>query len=215
MMEGINMSYLIPMVVEQTNRGERSYDIYSRLLKDRIIFLGGAIDDNVANVVVAQLLFLEAEDPEKDVFIYINSPGGSITAGMAIYDTMQYIRPDVQTICIGMAASMGAFLLAAGTKGKRAALPNAEILIHQPLIAGGGLSGQATEIEIHAKQLLKTKNKMNRILAERTGQPLDKVEQDTDRDYYMSAEEAKEYGIVDRVQENAALPEQKKKNPLK
>ncbi|MCM1566451.1 MAG: ATP-dependent Clp endopeptidase proteolytic subunit ClpP [Candidatus Dehalobacter alkaniphilus] len=209
------MSYLIPMVVEQTNRGERSYDIYSRLLKDRIIFLGGAIDDNVANVVVAQLLFLEAEDPEKDVFIYINSPGGSITAGMAIYDTMQYIRPDVQTICIGMAASMGAFLLAAGTKGKRTALPNAEILIHQPLIAGGGLSGQATEIEIHAKQLLKTKNKMNRILAERTGQPLDKVQQDTDRDYYMSAEEAKEYGIVDRVLEKAALLEQKKKNPLK
>jgi ATP-dependent Clp protease protease subunit len=215
MMEGINMSYLIPMVVEQTNRGERSYDIYSRLLKDRIIFLGGAIDDNVANVVVAQLLFLEAEDPEKDVFVYINSPGGSITAGMAIYDTMQYIRSDVQTICIGMAASMGAFLLAAGTKGKRTALPNAEILIHQPLIAGGGLSGQATEIEIHAKQLLKTKNKMNRILAERTGQPLDKVEQDTDRDYYMSAEEAKEYGIVDRVLEKAALLEQKKKNPLK
>ncbi|NBJ14306.1 MAG: ATP-dependent Clp endopeptidase proteolytic subunit ClpP [Dehalobacter sp. 4CP] len=209
------MSYLIPMVVEQTNRGERSYDIYSRLLKDRIIFLGGAIDDNVANVVVAQLLFLEAEDPEKDVFLYINSPGGSITAGMAIYDTMQYIRPDVQTICIGMAASMGAFLLAAGTKGKRTALPNAEILIHQPLIAGGGLSGQATEIEIHAKQLLKTKNKMNRILAERTGQPLDKVQQDTDRDYYMSAEEAKEYGIVDRVLEKAALLEQKKKNPLK
>ncbi|AHF10919.1 MULTISPECIES: ATP-dependent Clp endopeptidase proteolytic subunit ClpP [Dehalobacter] len=209
------MSYLIPMVVEQTNRGERSYDIYSRLLKDRIIFLGGAIDDNVANVVVAQLLFLEAEDPEKDVFVYINSPGGSITSGMAIYDTMQYIRPDVQTICIGMAASMGAFLLAAGTKGKRTALPNAEILIHQPLIAGGGLSGQATEIEIHAKQLLKTKNKMNRILAERTGQPLDKVEQDTDRDYYMSAEEAKEYGIVDRVLEKAALLEQKKKNPLK
>ncbi|MEI5986973.1 MULTISPECIES: ATP-dependent Clp endopeptidase proteolytic subunit ClpP [Dehalobacter] len=214
-MEGTNMSYLIPMVVEQTNRGERSYDIYSRLLKDRIIFLGGAIDDNVANVVVAQLLFLEAEDPEKDVFVYINSPGGSITSGMAIYDTMQYIRPDVQTICIGMAASMGAFLLAAGTKGKRTALPNAEILIHQPLIAGGGLSGQATEIEIHAKQLLKTKNKMNRILAERTGQPLDKVEQDTDRDYYMSAEEAKEYGIVDRVLEKAALLEQKKKNPLK
>jgi ATP-dependent Clp protease protease subunit len=215
MMEGINMSYLIPMVVEQTNRGERSYDIYSRLLKDRIIFLGGAIDDNVANVVVAQLLFLEAEDPEKDVFLYINSPGGSITAGMAIYDTMQYIRPDVQTICIGMAASMGAFLLAAGTKGKRTTLPNAEILIHQPLIAGGGLSGQATEIEIHAKQLLKTKNKMNRILSERTGQPLEKVQQDTDRDYYMSAEEAKEYGIVDRVLEKAALLEQKKKNPLK
>jgi len=197
------MSYLIPMVIEQTNRGERSYDIYSRLLKDRIIFLGGPINDTVANLVVAQLLFLEAEDPEKDIYLYINSPGGSINAGMAIYDTMQYIRSDVQTICIGTAASMGAFLLAAGTKGKRIALPNAEILIHQPLIAGGGLSGQATEIEIHAKQLMKIKDKLNRILAERTGQPLEKIERDTDRDYYMSAEEAKEYGIIDHIIEKA------------
>lgn len=195
------MSYLIPMVVEQTNRGERAYDIYSRLLKDRIIFLGGPIDDSVANVVVAQLLFLEAEDPEKDVFLYINSPGGSITAGMAIYDTMQYIRPDVQTICIGMAASMGAFLLAAGTKGKRIALPNSEILIHQPLVAGTGLAGQATEIEIHARQLIRVKERMNRILAEKTGQPVEKIEKDTDRDYFMTAEEAKEYGLVDQVLE--------------
>jgi ATP-dependent Clp protease protease subunit len=209
------MSYLIPMVVEQTNRGERSYDIYSRLLKDRIIFLGGPIDENVANVIVAQLLFLEAEDPEKDVFLYINSPGGSITAGMAIYDTMQYIRADVQTICVGMAASMGAFLLAAGAKGKRIALPNAEILIHQPLIAGSGLSGQATEIEIHAKQLLKIKEKLNKILAEKTGQPLDRVERDTDRDYYMSAEEAKEYGIVDKILEKAVSQDSKKKSSLK
>lgn len=209
------MSYLVPMVVEQTNRGERSYDIYSRLLKDRIIFLGGPIDETVANLVVAQLLFLEAEDPEKDVFLYINSPGGSITAGMAIYDTMQYIRADVQTICVGMAASMGAFLLTAGTKGKRIALPNAEILIHQPLIAGSGLSGQATEIEIHAKQLLKIKDKLNRILAERTGQPLERVERDTDRDYYMSAEEAKEYGIIDQILEKALPPDAKKKNPLR
>lgn len=208
------MSYLIPMVVEQTNRGERSYDIYSRLLKDRIIFLGGVINDSVANLIVAQMLFLEAEDPEKDVFLYINSPGGSITAGMAIYDTMQYIRPDVQTICIGTAASMGAFLLAAGAKGKRTALANAEILIHQPLIAGGGISGQATEIEIHAKQLLKIKNKLNRILAEKTGQPLERVEKDTDRDYYMSAEEAKEYGLVDQVLEKAPT-DQRKKNLLK
>ena len=207
------MSYLIPMVVEQTNRGERSYDIYSRLLKDRIIFLGGPINEDVANVVVAQLLFLEAEDPEKDVYLYINSPGGSITAGMAIYDTMQYIRSDVQTICIGMAASMGAFLLAAGAKGKRTALPNAEILIHQPLIGGSGLSGQATEIEIHAKQLLKIKSKLNRILSERTGQPIDRVERDTERDYYMSADEAKEYGILDQVLEKAMV--EKKKNPLK
>lgn len=205
------MSYLVPMVVEQTNRGERSYDIYSRLLKDRIIFLGGPIDETVANLVVAQLLFLEAEDPEKDVFLYINSPGGSITAGMAIYDTMQYIRADVQTICIGMAASMGAFLLAAGAKGKRIALPNSEILIHQPLIAGSGLSGQATEIEIHAKQLLKIKSKLNTILAERTGQPLDRVEKDTDRDYYMSAEEAKEYGLVDQILEKAVAQDPKKK----
>ena len=195
------MGYLVPMVVEQTNRGERSYDIYSRLLKDRIIFLGGGIDDDVANLIVAQLLFLEAEDPEKDIFLYINSPGGSVTAGMAIYDTMQYIRADVHTICIGMAASMGAFLLAAGAKGKRTALPNAEVLIHQPLIGGHGLSGQATEIEIHAKQLLRTKAKLNRILAERTGQPLEKVENDTERDRYLTAEEAKEYGIVDEVLE--------------
>lgn len=207
------MSYLIPMVVEQTNRGERSYDIYSRLLKDRIIFLGGPINEDVANVVVAQLLFLEADDPEKDVYLYINSPGGSITAGLAIYDTMQYIRSDVQTICIGMAASMGAFLLAAGAKGKRTALPNSEILIHQPLIAGSGLSGQATEIEIHAKQLLKIKGKLNKILAERTGQPLENIERDTDRDFYMSAIEAKEYGIVDQVLDKAIVD--KKKNTLK
>ncbi len=204
------MSYLIPMVVEQTNRGERSYDIYSRLLKDRIIFLGGPIDDTVANVIIAQLLFLEAEDPEKDVFLYINSPGGSITAGLAIYDTMQHIRPDVQTICVGMAASMGAFLLAAGTKGKRAALPNSEILIHQPLIAGSGLSGQATEIEIHARQLLKIKGKLNTILSERTGQPLDRIERDTDRDYYMSSEEAKEYGIIDNIFEKPPVDAKKK-----
>ena len=200
------MGYLVPMVVEQTNRGERSYDIYSRLLKDRIIFLGGAIDDDVSNLVVAQMLFLEAEDPEKDINLYINSPGGSITAGMAIYDTMQYIRSDVRTICIGMAASMGAFLLASGAKGKRVALPNSEVSIHQPLIGGHGLSGQATEIEIHAKQLLRTKAKMNKILAERTGQPIEKVERDTDRDYYMTAEEAKEYGLVDQVLEKLESP---------
>jgi len=197
------MGYLVPMVVEQTSRGERSYDIYSRLLKDRIIFLGGAIDDDVSNLIVAQLLFLEAEDPEKDINLYINSPGGSITAGMAIYDTMQYIRCDVRTICIGMAASMGAFLLTAGTKGKRVALPNSEILIHQPLIGGHGLSGQATEIEIHTKHLLRTKAKMNKILAEKTGQPIEKIEKDTERDYYMTAEEAKDYGLVDQVQEKS------------
>lgn len=197
------MGYLVPMVVEQTSRGERSYDIYSRLLKDRIIFLGGGIDDDVSNLIVAQMLFLEAEDPEKDINLYINSPGGSITAGMAIYDTMQYIRSDVRTICIGMAASMGAFLLAAGAKGKRVALPNSEVLIHQPLIGGHGLSGQATEIEIHARHLLRTKAKMNKILAEKTGQPLEKVEKDTDRDYYMTAEEAKEYGLVDQVLEKS------------
>lgn len=197
------MGYLIPMVVEQTNRGERSYDIYSRLLKDRIIFLGGGIDDDVANLVIAQMLFLDAEDPEKDIFLYINSPGGSVTAGMAIYDTMQYVRSDVNTICIGMAASMGAFLLASGAKGKRTILPNAEVLIHQPLIGGHGISGQATDVEIHAKQLLRTKAKLNRILAERTGQTLEKIEADTDRDRYLSAEEAKEYGIVDEVLEKA------------
>lgn len=193
------MGYLVPMVVEQTNRGERAYDIYSRLLKDRIIFLGGAIDDDVANLIVAQLLFLEAEDPEKEIFLYINSPGGSITAGMAIYDTMQYIRPDVHTICVGLAASMGAFLLAAGAKGKRTALPNSEVLIHQPLIGGHGLSGQATEIEIQTRQLLRTREKMNRILAERTGQTIEKISADTDRDRYMTAEEAREYGLVDEV----------------
>lgn len=205
------MGYLVPMVVEQTSRGERSYDIYSRLLKDRIIFLGGAIDDDVSNLIVAQMLFLEAEDPEKDINLYINSPGGSITAGMAIYDTMQYIRSDVRTICIGMAASMGAFLLAAGAKGKRVALPNSEVLIHQPLIGGHGLSGQATEIEIHARQLLRTKAKMNKILAEKTGQPLDKVERDTERDYYMTAEEAKEYGLVDQVLEKSEQTKETKK----
>jgi ATP-dependent Clp protease protease subunit len=205
------MGYLVPMVVEQTSRGERSYDIYSRLLKDRIIFLGGAIDDDVSNLIVAQMLFLEAEDPEKDINLYINSPGGSITAGMAIYDTMQYIRSDVRTICIGMAASMGAFLLAAGEKGKRVALPNSEVLIHQPLIGGHGLSGQATEIEIHAKQLLRTKAKMNKILAEKTEQPLEKIENDTERDYYMTAEEAKEYGLVDQVQEKAEQTKETKK----
>lgn len=205
------MGYLVPMVVEQTNRGERSYDIYSRLLKDRIIFLGGAIDDDVSNLIVAQMLFLEAEDPEKDINLYINSPGGSITAGMAIYDTMQYIRSDVRTICIGMAASMGAFLLAAGAKGKRVALPNSEVLIHQPLIGGHGLSGQATEIEIHARQLLRTKAKMNKILAEKTGQPLEKVEKDTERDYYMTAEEAKEYGLLDQVLEKSEMTKETKK----
>jgi len=205
------MGYLVPMVVEQTNRGERSYDIYSRLLKDRIIFLGGAIDDDVSNLIVAQMLFLEAEDPEKDINLYINSPGGSITAGMAIFDTMQLIRSDVRTICVGMAASMGAFLLTAGAKGKRVVLPNAEVLIHQPLIGGHGLSGQATEIEIHAKQLLRTKAKMNKILSERTGQPLEKIEKDTERDYYMTAEEAKEYGLVDQILEKQEPTNETKK----
>lgn len=190
------MSSLIPMVVEQTNRGERAYDIYSRLLKDRIIFLGSPINDAVANTVIAQLLFLTAEDPEKDVSLYINSPGGSITAGMAIYDTMQYIKPDVSTICVGMAASMGAFLMAAGAKGKRFALPNSEIMIHQPL---GGAEGQASDIEIRAKRILKMKDKLNHILAERTGQPLERIEKDTDRDYFMSADEAKNYGIIDKI----------------
>ncbi|EHL04277.1 ATP-dependent Clp endopeptidase, proteolytic subunit ClpP [Desulfitobacterium hafniense DP7] len=194
------------MVIEQTNRGERSYDIYSRLLKDRIIFLGGPVTDDVANLVVAQMLFLEAEDPEKDIFLYINSPGGSISAGMAIYDTMQYIRADVHTICVGLAASMGAFLLTAGAKGKRQALPNAEILIHQPLIGGGGISGQATEIEIHAKHLLRVKERMNRILAERTGQTIERIEADTDRDRYMTADEAKEYGLIDEVLEKPNQP---------
>lgn len=190
------MSFLVPMVVEQTNRGERAYDIYSRLLKDRIVFLGSAIDDMVANLVNAQLLFLEAEDPDKDISLYINSPGGSITSGLAIYDTMQYIRPDVSTICIGMAASMGAFLLAAGQKGKRFATPNAEVMIHQPW---GGTQGQATDIEIRARQILKQKAKLNEILAERTGQKLEKIQADVERDYFMTAAEAQEYGLIDEV----------------
>jgi ATP-dependent Clp protease, protease subunit len=187
---------LVPTVIEQTNRGERAYDIYSRLLKDRIIFLGTAINDQVANIVVAQLLFLAAEDPDKDINIYINSPGGSITAGMAIYDTMQFIKPDVSTICIGMAASMGAFLLCAGAKGKRFALPNSEVMIHQPL---GGAQGQATDIEISAKRILRMRDHLNSIMAERSGQPIEKVERDTDRDNFMSALEAKEYGLIDEV----------------
>jgi ATP-dependent Clp protease protease subunit len=187
---------LIPTVIEQTNRGERAYDIYSRLLKDRIIMLGSAIDDNVANSIVAQLLFLQAEDPEKDISIYINSPGGSITAGMAIYDTMQYIKPKVSTICIGMAASMGAFLLAAGEKGKRFALPNSEVMIHQPL---GGTQGQASDIQIHAKRIIEMRESLNRILAERTGQPLEVIERDTDRDNFMIAAKAQEYGLIDKV----------------
>ncbi|MGE5380300.1 MAG: ATP-dependent Clp endopeptidase proteolytic subunit ClpP [Methylocystaceae bacterium] len=190
------MSYLVPMVVEQTNRGERSYDIYSRLLKDRIVFLGSQVDDQVADLIIAQLLFLEAEDPDKDIHLYINSPGGSITSGMAIFDTMQYIRPDVSTICVGMAASMGAFLLAAGAKGKRFALPNSEIMIHQP---AGGTQGQATDIEIHARRIIKMKEQLNRILAERTGQSLEAIARDTERDHFMTAEEAKQYGIVDEV----------------
>ncbi|PTF82309.1 ATP-dependent Clp endopeptidase proteolytic subunit ClpP [Staphylococcus chromogenes] len=187
---------LIPTVIETTNRGERAYDIYSRLLKDRIIMLGSAIDDNVANSIVSQLLFLQAQDAEKDIYLYINSPGGSVTAGFAIYDTIQHIKPDVQTICIGVAASMGSFLLAAGAKGKRYALPNAEVMIHQPL---GGAQGQATEIEIAANHILKTRAKLNKILSERTGQPIEKIEKDTDRDNFLTADEAKEYGLIDEV----------------
>ena len=188
---------LIPMVVEQTNRGERAYDIYSRLLKDNIIFLGTPIDDNVANVVTAQLLFLEAEDPERDIHLYINSPGGSISAGMAIYDTMQYIRPNISTICIGQAASMGALLLAAGTPGKRFALPNSRILIHQPSMSG--LAGQATDIDIHAKEILRLREAMNRILSKHTGQNIERIEKDVERDYIMTADQAKDYGVVDQV----------------
>ncbi|MFD1677337.1 ATP-dependent Clp endopeptidase proteolytic subunit ClpP [Alicyclobacillus fodiniaquatilis] len=187
---------LIPYVVEQTSRGERSYDIYSRLLKDRIVFLGTAIDDDVANAVVAQLLFLAADDPEKDIQMYINSPGGSVSAGLAIYDTMQHIKPAVSTMCVGMAASMGAVLLTAGEKGKRYALPNSEVMIHQPL---GGARGQASDIEIHAKHILKTREKLNKILSDRSGQPLERVERDTDRDNFLSAAEAKEYGLIDEV----------------
>ena len=187
---------LVPVVVEQTGRGERSYDIYSRLLKDRIIFLGDEVNDATAGLIVAQLLFLEADDPDKDIHLYINSPGGSITAGMAIYDTMQYIKPDVNTICIGMAASMGAFLLAAGAKGKRFALPNSEVMIHQPL---GGFQGQASDIKIHAAHMEKTKRTINRILSENTGMPIETIEKDTDRDNFMSAEEAKKYGLIDEI----------------
>ena len=190
------MSYLVPMVVEQTSRGERSYDIYSRLLKDRIILLGDEVNNMTANAIVAQLLFLEAEDPEKDIYLYINSPGGSVTAGMAIYDTMNYIKPDVSTVCLGMAASMGAFLLAAGAKGKRFALPNSEIMIHQP---SGGARGQATEIEIAAKNILRTRERLNNILANNTGKPVEQVAIDTERDNFMTAEEALEYGLVDKV----------------
>jgi len=190
------MSNLVPIVVEQTNRGERAYDIYSRLLKDRILFIGGPIDDYVANLVIAQMLFLEAEDPEKDIHLYINSPGGVVTAGMAIYDTMQYVKPDVSTICLGQAASMASFLLAAGAKGKRYALPYARIMIHQPL---GGVQGQATDIDIHAREILKMKDTLNELLSRHTGQPKERIEKDTERDFFMSSQEAKEYGIIDEV----------------
>ena len=194
------MAY-VPIVVEQTSRGERAYDIWSRLLKDNVIFLGQAIDDWVANLIIAQMLFLEAENPEKDISIYINSPGGSITAGLAIYDTMQYVKPGIQTLCVGQAASMAAVLLAAGTKGKRFALPNSRVVIHQPLIMGGGLSGQATEIDIHAKDIMRMRHRMNEILAKHTGQNVDKIERDTDRDYILQADQAVEYGLVDQVME--------------
>jgi ATP-dependent Clp protease protease subunit len=196
---------LVPMVVEQTNRGERAYDIYSRLLKDRIIFLGGPVDDTVANLIVAQMLFLESEDPDKDIHLYINSPGGVVTAGLAIYDTMQYIKPDVSTICLGLAASMGALLLAAGAKNKRYALPYARIMIHQPL---GGARGQATDIEIHAKEILRLREIGNEILVRHTGQPRDKVQQDTERDFFLSAEDAREYGLIDKV----IFPRDEKRN---
>ena len=190
------ISQYIPIVVEQTGRGERAYDIYSRLLRDRLVILGSPIDDHVSNLIVAQLLFLEAEDPEKDIFLYINCPGGIVTAGLAIYDTIQYIKPDIVTICLGQATSMGAVLLAAGAKGKRFALPHARIMIHQPL---GGFQGQATDIEIHAREILRLKTILNQILSKHTGQPLEKIEKDTDRDFFMSAQEAKEYGIIDKV----------------
>ena len=187
---------MVPMVIEQSGRGERAYDIYSRLLRERVIFLVGPVNDMTANLVVAQLLFLESENPDKDNSLYINSPGGSVSAGMSIFDTMQFIKPDVSTLCIGMAASMGAFLLSAGAKGKRFSLPNSKIMIHQPL---GGAQGQATDIEIHAREILKTREQLNRILAERTGQPLEKIQNDTERDYFMSAEEAQTYGLIDQV----------------
>lgn len=190
------MSYLVPMVVEQTNRGERAYDIYSRLLKDRIIFLGSAIDDNVANTVIAQMLFLEAEDPDKDIWLYINSPGGAVHAGLAIYDTMQYIRPEINTVCMGLAASMGAVLLTAGTAGKRFSLPHARVMIHQPL---GGVQGQAADIAIHAQEIIRTREILNEIIAKHTKQPIERIQKDTDRDFFMSAKDAQEYGIVDEV----------------
>jgi len=193
------MMQLVPMVVEQTNRGERAYDIFSRLLKDSIIFIGTPIDDQIANLVIAQMLFLEAEDPDKDIQLYLNSPGGSITAGMAIYDTMQFIKPDVQTICIGQAASMAAVLLAAGAKGKRFSLPNSRIVIHQPLIMGSGIAGQATDIDIAAREILRMRERINEILVLHTGQPAKRIQDDTDRDYIMSADQGKEYGIIDDV----------------
>lgn len=197
----IENNYLVPTVIEQSGRGERAFDIYSRLLKERIIFLVGPVDDHTANLVVAQLLFLESENPDKDIFLYINSPGGSVSAGMSIYDTMNFIKPDVSTLCLGQAASMGAFLLSAGAKGKRFALPNSRIMIHQPLISGG-LGGQASDIEIHAKELLKLKAKLNQLLAEHCGRTLDELERDTDRDHFMSAEEAQSYGLIDQVLSN-------------
>ncbi len=187
---------LIPYVIEQSQRGERAFDIYSRLLRDRIVFLGNTIDDDIANLIIAQLLFLEAEDPEKDIHLYINSPGGSVTSGLAIYDTMQYVRPDVSTICLGQAASMAGWLLASGAKGKRMALPNSRIMIHQPM---GGIQGQATDIDIHAREILKLRERMNEILAHHTGRTVDQIARDTERDYYMSGDEAKEYGLIDRV----------------
>lgn len=198
MMLDIHNNHLVPTVIEQSGRGERAFDIYSRLLKERIIFLVGPVDDHTANLVVAQLLFLESENPDKDIYFYINSPGGSVTAGMSIYDTMKFIKPDVQTLCLGQAASMGAFLLSAGTKGKRFALPNSRIMIHQPLISGG-LGGQASDIEIHARELLKLKEKLNKILANHTGKSIEEVARDTDRDNFMSAQEAMEYGLIDKV----------------
>jgi len=200
---------LIPMVVEQSARGERSYDIYSRLLKDRIIFIGDSLQDGVANIIIAQLLFLESEDPDKDINLYINSPGGVITSGLAIYDTMQYIKPDVATICMGQAASMGALLLAAGSKGMRYALPNAKVMIHQPL---GGMQGQATDIDIHSREILKTRDVLNQILARHTGQDIKRIKKDTERDFFMTSEEARQYGIVDKIITTREMQNEKKKN---
>lgn len=199
---------LIPIVIEQTSRGERAYDIYSRLLKDRIIFIGAPIEDNFANLIIAQLLFLESEDPEKDINLYINSPGGLVTSGLAVYDTIQYIRPDVSTICIGQASSMGALLLAAGEKGKRFALPNSRIMIHQPM---GGFQGQATDVDIHAREILKMRERLNEIMAKHTGQPIERIRQDTERDYFMSGEQAKEYGLIDEVIERTVTVKTKEK----